>query len=219
MGLAQLVIGRYFHPGPFRPQSRSPTTTPSFTNTLSFSLSLQNSRSPCLVPRTLPVTLQSLQETYTYNVGHLSARGLRAGTGVAGSMPEEVAEVPPVVIISEPAPAPPVPQPDRQEAQPLPVAATLDVSSILCIEGAPEDDDEDDDDDGDMEDGPRLKNSKLGVCKKAWTAAEDKILQEVVEKNGAHRWSTVAGYLPGRMGKQCRERCARHVAPSPPRPA
>ena len=134
-------------------------------------------------------------------------------------MPEEVAEVPPVVIISEPAPAPPVPQPDRQEAQPLPVAATLDVSSILCIEGAPEDDDEDDDDDGDMEDGPRLKNSKLGVCKKAWTAAEDKILQEVVEKNGAHRWSTVAGYLPGRMGKQCRERCARHVAPSPLRPA
>lgn len=164
--------------------------------------------------RTLPVTpCASLQETYTYNVGHLSARGLRAGTGVAGSMPEEVAEVPPVVIISEPAPAPPVPQPDRQEAQPLPVAATLDVSSILCIEGAPEDDDEDDDDDGDMEDGPRLKNSKLGVCKKAWTAAEDKILQEVVEKNGAHRWSTVAGYLPGRMGKQCRERCARHVAP------
>ena len=74
----------------------------------------------------------------------------------------------------------------RQEAQPLPVAATLDVSSILCIEGAPEDDDEDDDEDGDMEDGPRLKNSKLGVCKKAWTAAEDKILQEVVEKNGAH---------------------------------
>ena len=138
---------------------------------------------------------------------------------LAGSMPEEVAEVPPVVIISEPAPAPPVPQPGRQEAQPLPVAATLDVSSILCIEGAPEDDDEDDDDDGDMEDGPRLKNSKLGVCKKAWTAAEDKILQEVVEKNGAHRWSTVAGYLPGRMGKQCRERCARHVAPSPLRPA
>ena len=119
MGLAQLVIlAAIFTPLPFD-LSRSPTTTPSFTNSLSFSLSLQNSRSPCSVHRTLPVTLQSLQETYTYNVGHLSARGLRAGTGVAGSMPEEVAEVPPVVIISEPAPAPPVPQPDRQEAQPL----------------------------------------------------------------------------------------------------
>ena len=136
-------------------------------------------------------------------------------------MPEEVAAALPVVmVISDPEPTP-VPEPDLQEAQPLPVAvATLDVISILCIEGAPEDDDDDDDDDGDgdMEDGPRLKNSKLGVCKKAWTAAEDKILQEVVEKNGAHRWSTVAGYLPGRMGKQCRERCAQRVAPSPHRP-
>lgn len=61
----------------------------------------------------------------------------------------------------------------------------------------------------------QVKNSKLGVSKKAWTPSEDKMLQEIVEKNGAHRWSTVATYLPGRMGKQCRERCARplHVRP------
>ena len=50
--------------------------------------------------------------------------------------------------------------------------------------------------------------NSLGVSKRAWTPSEDKMLQEIVEKNGAHRWSTVATYLPGRMGKQCRERCA-----------
>ena len=50
--------------------------------------------------------------------------------------------------------------------------------------------------------------SKLGIGKKSWTNAEDEILGEVVEKNGAQRWSTVATYLPGRAGKQCRERCA-----------
>lgn len=51
--------------------------------------------------------------------------------------------------------------------------------------------------------------SKLGIGKKSWTAAEDDILAEIVSKNGAQRWSAVAAHLPGRAGKQCRERCAR----------
>ena len=55
---------------------------------------------------------------------------------------------------------------------------------------------------------PRRGVSKLGIGKKSWTAAEDDILAEVVAKNGAQRWSMVAAQLPGRAGKQCRERCA-----------
>ena len=128
-------------------------------------------------------------------------------------MPEEVAAAPPVVVVvSEPWPMQPVHP--VQLVIPPPVAtatvAMADTNSITSVEtvgAADEDDDDDEAEDG--EDGQdRPKNSKLGVCKKAWTPAEDKVLQEVVEKNGAHRWSTVAGHLPGRMGKQCRERCA-----------
>ena len=55
---------------------------------------------------------------------------------------------------------------------------------------------------------PRRGVSKLGIGKKSWTTAEDDILADVVAKHGAHRWSSVASYLPGRAGKQCRERCA-----------
>lgn len=49
--------------------------------------------------------------------------------------------------------------------------------------------------------------SKLGIGKKSWTTAEDDILADIVAKNGAQRWSSVAAHLPGRAGKQCRERC------------
>ena len=55
---------------------------------------------------------------------------------------------------------------------------------------------------------PRRGVSKLGIGKKSWTVAEDDILGEIVAKNGAQRWSSVAAHLPGRAGKQCRERCA-----------
>ena len=73
-----------------------------------------------------------------------------------------------------------------------------------------EDDLEDDDDDDDDEQPPMRKGvSRLGISKKAWTPAEDEILTAVVEKQGPSRWSTIAHHLPGRMGKQCRERCAR----------
>ena len=120
-------------------------------------------------------------------------------------MPEEVAAAPPVVVvISEP--TPPAVLPPVATAT---VETAVDVTSIMCVETTADDDDDDDDDTSEGQER-QLKNSKLGVCKKAWTPAEDKVLQEVVEKNGAHRWSTVAGYLPGRMGKQCRERRVPH---------
>ena len=73
-----------------------------------------------------------------------------------------------------------------------------------------EDDLEDDDDDDDDEQPPMRKGvSRLGISKKAWTPAEDEILTAVVEKQGPSRWAMIAHHLPGRMGRQCRERCAR----------
>lgn len=72
-----------------------------------------------------------------------------------------------------------------------------------------------DDDDGD-ESGGKSLNSRLNVCKKSWTAAEDEILAEIVANHGAQRWSSVASHLPGRMGKQCRER---YVSQKPNRSA
>ena len=48
---------------------------------------------------------------------------------------------------------------------------------------------------------------------KSWTKAEDQILGDIVRKNGAARWSNVASYLPGRAGKQRRERWFNHLCP------
>ena len=59
----------------------------------------------------------------------------------------------------------------------------------------------------------RIGTSKLGIKKTSWTKEEDNILTEIVTTNGAARWSNVASYLPGRAGKQCRERWFNHLCP------
>ena len=59
----------------------------------------------------------------------------------------------------------------------------------------------------------RIGTSKLGIKKTSWSKEEDKILTEIVTKNGAARWSHVASHLPGRAGKQCRERWFNHLCP------
>jgi len=46
-----------------------------------------------------------------------------------------------------------------------------------------------------------------------WTADEDGLLTELVEKYGTSRWSYIARALYGRVGKQCRERWNNHLAP------
>merc|ERR1719230_1729101 len=51
------------------------------------------------------------------------------------------------------------------------------------------------------------------ITKNAWTPAEDTVLIEIVQKYGAQRWSMVASHLPGRVGKQCRERWYNHLCP------
>eukprot|EP00903_Cladosiphon_okamuranus_P017132 g15781.t3 len=55
-----------------------------------------------------------------------------------------------------------------------------------------------------------------GLHKGPWTEEEDNIVRECVEHSGAQKvkWSVVASRLPGRIGKQCRERWFNHLDPS-----
>jgi myb-related protein len=46
-----------------------------------------------------------------------------------------------------------------------------------------------------------------------WTIEEDKKLAEMVSNIGPKNWSQIANALPGRIGKQCRERWHNHLNP------
>jgi hypothetical protein len=49
---------------------------------------------------------------------------------------------------------------------------------------------------------PHAKTHK----KNKWTVEEDNLLKEAVKKNGSKSWGLIARNVPGRTGKQCRER-------------
>ena len=49
--------------------------------------------------------------------------------------------------------------------------------------------------------------------KNHWTQEEDTSLIQLVEENGAQKWTFIAEKLPGRTGKQCRERWHNHLNP------
>jgi hypothetical protein len=52
-------------------------------------------------------------------------------------------------------------------------------------------------------------------CKKGpWTEEEDVLVARMVEQYGPHRWTFISQFLPGRVGKQCRERWHNHLNPS-----
>lgn len=55
---------------------------------------------------------------------------------------------------------------------------------------------------------------KGGASKRQWSAEEDRIVCEHVQQLGPCKWSKIASYLPGRIGKQCRERWHNHLNPS-----
>ncbi|KAG7399110.1 putative tubulin polyglutamylase ttll1 [Phytophthora boehmeriae] len=55
-------------------------------------------------------------------------------------------------------------------------------------------------------------NTKLG--KRPWTVEEDGMLELAVHSTGANDWSAIAKLLPGRCGKQCRERWVNHLSPA-----
>jgi hypothetical protein len=54
---------------------------------------------------------------------------------------------------------------------------------------------------------------KPSLVKGPWTAEEDRKVVELVKKHGAKKWSLIATNLPGRIGKQCRERWHNHLNP------
>ena len=57
---------------------------------------------------------------------------------------------------------------------------------------------------------------KPGLHKGPWTADEDEIVRDSVMAKGVGKvkWSTIAEKLPGRIGKQCRERWFNHLDPT-----
>ena len=54
---------------------------------------------------------------------------------------------------------------------------------------------------------------KPTLVKGPWTAEEDKAVERLVKQYGAKKWSVIASHLPGRIGKQCRERWHNHLNP------
>ncbi|XP_043699471.1 uncharacterized protein LOC122650175 [Telopea speciosissima] len=52
------------------------------------------------------------------------------------------------------------------------------------------------------------------LVKGAWTKEEDDCIFELVERYGCKKWSVIAKSLPGRIGKQCRERWHNHLNPA-----
>lgn len=47
----------------------------------------------------------------------------------------------------------------------------------------------------------------------SWSKEEDELLTKLVTSNGAKDWTKIAQSLPGRIGKQCRERWHHHLNP------
>jgi hypothetical protein len=55
---------------------------------------------------------------------------------------------------------------------------------------------------------------KPSLIKGPWTDDEDTSVIELVGKYGAKKWSLISSHLPGRVGKQCRERWHNHLNPA-----
>jgi len=56
--------------------------------------------------------------------------------------------------------------------------------------------------------------SSRGGSKGPWTLNEDQKLISLVQKHGAKKWTFISEQMPGRAGKQCRERWCNHLDPS-----
>ena len=57
---------------------------------------------------------------------------------------------------------------------------------------------------------------KPGLHKGSWSEEEDKVVRDAVNLHGISsiKWSLIAAKLPGRIGKQCRERWFNHLDPA-----
>ncbi len=50
--------------------------------------------------------------------------------------------------------------------------------------------------------------------RRPWTKEEDDLVKKLVDKHGPSKWTFIAEHLPGRIGKQCRERWHNHLNPA-----
>jgi len=57
------------------------------------------------------------------------------------------------------------------------------------------------------------KRLKPGLVRGPWTVTEDELLKSWVSKHGANSWSACSEQVPGRNGKQCRERWMNSLNP------
>eukprot|EP00967_Tisochrysis_lutea_P125178 scaffold210125_cov33-Tisochrysis_lutea.AAC.1 len=60
---------------------------------------------------------------------------------------------------------------------------------------------------------PTEQPQQKAIKKQAWTPEEDAKLLAMVQTHGPSAWSQIALHLPGRVGKQCRERWHNHLSP------
>jgi len=51
------------------------------------------------------------------------------------------------------------------------------------------------------------------LIKGSWTREEDETIIKFVQENGTKNWTKLSSLLPGRIGKQCRERWRNHLDP------
>ena len=61
------------------------------------------------------------------------------------------------------------------------------------------------------EGAPEALRAGSSTQRKRWTQLEDDTVRQLVQQHGTRAWTTVAQYLPGRTGKQCRERWHNHL--------
>nr|QSD99572.1 MYB family transcription factor [Melilotus albus] len=58
-----------------------------------------------------------------------------------------------------------------------------------------------------------IQEKDSNIIKGQWTTSEDRILVKLVEHFGHRKWSHIAKFFKGRIGKQCRERWNHHLRP------
>ncbi|KAJ1488972.1 Homeodomain-like protein [Baffinella frigidus] len=83
----------------------------------------------------------------------------------------------------------------------------------VCTNGAGGGDGGDSDGEGGDDDNSRKAELKGGFIKGQWTKDEDEKVVQYVQKFGTKQWARIAQVLPGRKGKQCRERWHNHLNP------
>lgn len=54
---------------------------------------------------------------------------------------------------------------------------------------------------------------KERVFSRTWSDAQDDLVRKLVNKHGARKWSFIARFIPGKRGKQVRERWCNHLNP------